>query len=220
MEQGGCWGQRLFTISKGKCHGLPCRENCFQQGVSKIANYGIMDHKKCWQTPTVLACVCQCAPAHTHTRCITVCVYAHKHVLCLSSYLHRQIHQTYEQTSLIIYQFNSYPYLINTAIFISSCSLLFWCCSYMGSNLQFAAICCQPNSWERSMFKMTVWLRLPSLFWVELIKKYYTPPSALHMLATPMFHTFGRHVERKLEKYHLYGRVRVGDRRGTAGRGC
>lgn len=146
--RGSLWVQRLFTISKRKCHGLPCRDNGFQQGVSKLTNYKIVDHRKCWQTPTVLTCV---SYACAHAR---VCP---KNTCCalFAQYLHRQSHQTYEKTSLIIYQFSSYPHLINTAIFISSCSLLFRCCSYMGSYVQFAAICCQPNSWERSMFKMT-----------------------------------------------------------------
>lgn len=119
--------------------------------MSKLENY--RPKKKGLADSNCAVCmrVCVCVP----TACMSVCICT-KNMCCCSCCICTDRSARHEQTSLIIYQFSSYPHLINTAIFISSCSLLFWCRSYMGSNLQFTAICCQSNSWERSMFKMTV----------------------------------------------------------------
>lgn len=57
---------------------------------------------------------------------------------------------------------------------------------------------------------------------MELIKKYYIIPSALNMLATPMFYTSGRQLESEFEKHNRYVerwrelcfRMRMADHRG------
>lgn len=138
---GSLQGRCLFTNSKRKCHGLPCSDNHFQVHklvVSELKTSKTIVIPQLWSVSHAFGH----AFTLSHTPCHCVCM--HKSMCCAS---HRiWTNRMREKTFLIIYRFSLYPRLISKAIFISSCSLLFGCCSFMDSKLQFAAICCQPNS--------------------------------------------------------------------------
>lgn len=62
--------------------------------------------------------------------CVSVCM---QEDMCLHLYhllLHRQIHKAFELLSLFI-NLAHIPHLMNTAVFLSSCSLLFPCSGFM-----------------------------------------------------------------------------------------
>lgn len=131
----------LFTISKRKCHGLSCSDNHFQGRKLVVSEL---------KTSKTIGRPQLCSVSHAFGRAFTLshtprrCVCTHKSMCCASHRIWTD--KMREKTFLIIYRFSLYPRLISKAIFISSCSLLFGCCSFMDSKLQFTAICCQPNS--------------------------------------------------------------------------
>ncbi len=124
LEQEACEYSACLPSPKENVMSFPA-EIMFSTGseqTNKLRNYGpqkVLAGHNCARLCVICLCTCVCM---SKNRC------------CTSRYIW-QIHQTYKKISLIIHQFSSYPRLINAAIFISSCSVLFRCCSYM-SNLQ------------------------------------------------------------------------------------